>query len=67
MLRELYRIKNKNENKKLVDLVKSGLNDLKDEIKEMSENEIEIERPDKMVILLKRLLSLIDRIKEDKD
>ena len=67
MLRELYRIKNKNENKKLVDLVKSGLNDLKDEIKEMSENEIEIERPDKIVILLKRLLSLIDRIKEDKD
>ena len=67
MLRELYRIKNKNEDKKLVDLVKSGLNDLKDEIKEMSENEIEIERPDKMVILLKRLLSLIDRIKEDKD
>ena len=67
MLRELYRIKNKNENKKLVDLIKSGLNDLKDEIKEMSENEIEIERPDKMVILLKRLLSLIDRIKKDKD
>ena len=56
MLRELYRIKNKKENKKLVDLIKSGLKDLKGEIKEMSENEIEIERPDKMVDLVQGIL-----------
>ena len=49
LLKELYLIKNKKENKKLVDLIKSGSKDLKDEIKGMSENEIEIERPDKMV------------------
>ena len=56
LLKELYRIKNKKENKKLVDLIKSGLRDLKDEIKEMSENEIEIERPDKMVDLVQEIL-----------
>ena len=55
MLKELYCI-NKKENKKLVDLIKSGLKDLKDEIKEMSENEIEIERPDKMVDLVQEML-----------
>ena len=55
MLKVLYCI-NKKENKKLVDLIKSGLKDLKDEIKEMSENEIEIERPDKMVDLVQEML-----------
>ena len=52
MLKELYLIKNKNESKKLLDLIRSGLKDLKDEIKEMSENEIEIERPVKMADLV---------------
>ena len=56
LLRELYRIKNKKENKKLADLIKSGLKDLKDEIKEISENAIEIERPDKMVDLVQEIL-----------
>ena len=55
-LKELYRIKNKKGNKELVDLVKSGLKDLKDEIKEISENEIEIERPDKMADLVQESL-----------
>ena len=36
--------------------MKSGLRDLKDEIKKMSENEIVIEKPD-----------ITDRIKKDKD
>ena len=56
LLRELYRNKSKKENKKLVDFIKSGLKDIKDEIKEMSENEIEIERPDKMVDLVQEIL-----------
>ena len=56
LLRELYCIKNQKENKKLVDLIKSGLKDLKGKIKEMSENEIEIERPDKMVDLVQEIL-----------
>ena len=55
LLKELYRIKSKKK-KKLVDLIKSGLKDLKDEIKEMSENKIEIERPDKMVDLVQGII-----------
>ena len=65
LLRELYRIKNNK--KKLEDLIKSGLKDLIDEIKEMSENETGIERQDEMVDLVQGFLSLIDRIKKDKD
>ena len=56
MLRELYRMKNKRVNKELVDLTKSGLIDLKDEIKKMSENEIEIEKPDIMVNIVGKIL-----------
>ena len=39
-----------------MNLTKSGLKDLKDEIIEMSENEIEIERPNKMVDLVQGFL-----------
>ena len=43
------------------------MSDLKNEIKNKSENEIKIEKPDKIVILLVRFLSLTDKIKKDKD
>ena len=56
MLRVLYRMKNKRENKELVDLIKSRLRDVKDEIKRMSENEIEIEKPDIMVNIIEKIL-----------
>ena len=39
LAKELYGIKNKNKNNKLVNVIKSGLSDLKDKIKEMSEDE----------------------------
>ena len=56
MLRELYRITNTRKNKELINLMKSGLKDLKEEIKEMSENEIEIEKPDIMVNIVEKIL-----------
>ena len=43
MQKELYNIKNTEENKKLVQLIESELIDLKNEIEEISENEIKIE------------------------
>ena len=43
------------------------MSDLKNEIKNKSENEIKIEKPDKIVKLLVRFLSLTDKIKKDKD
>ena len=39
LTKQLYKIKNKKENNELVNVIKSGLIDLKDEIEEMSEDE----------------------------
>ena len=41
--------KNKNKNDDLVIVIKSGLRDLENEIKKMSENEKEAEKPDKIL------------------
>ena len=43
----LCEIKNKKENDKLVNVIKSGLIDLKDEIEKMSEDEKKTKKPDK--------------------
>ena len=53
LIKQSYEIKNKNKNNELVNVIKSGLSDLKDEIKKMSEDEKEIEKPDKILKLLK--------------
>ena len=45
MLRDLYNTCNKQKNNNLVDVIKSGLRDLKGEIEKMSEDDIEIEKP----------------------
>ena len=67
MLKVVYITNNRRKNEKLVNVVKNGLSDLKDEIKEMSENEIEKEKPYKIVNIVERFVSLIDKIKKDKD
>ena len=56
MQNELFRTKDKRNSEQLVDLIKSGLRDLKDEIEEMSENEVGIEEPDKMVDIVEKIL-----------
>ena len=43
-------------NNKLVSLVNSGLKDLKEEIKKMSKAEIEIEDPELIVNIIKKIL-----------
>ena len=43
LLKELYKTNNKEKNNKLVNVINSGLKDLKEEIKEMSEEEINTE------------------------
>ena len=53
LIKQSYEIKNKKKNNELVNVIKSGLSDLKDEIKKMSEDEKEIEKPDKILKLLK--------------
>ena len=56
LLKKLYEAKDKKRNNDLLNVIKSGLSDLKDDIKEMSEDEIKIEKPDKIVNLVKKIL-----------
>ena len=48
-------IKNRTNNEKFVNVIKIGLSDLKNRIKEMS-GEIEIEKPDKIVDIVEKIL-----------
>ena len=56
LIKQSYEIKNKNKNNGLVNVIKSGLSDLKDEIKKMSEDEKEIEKPDKILKIVEEIL-----------
>ena len=56
MIEQLHEIKNGKKNNELVNVIKSGLSDLKDEIKKMSEDEKEIEKPDKILKIVEEIL-----------
>ena len=56
LTKQLYKIKNKNKNNESVNVIKSGLIDLKDEIKKMSEDEKETEKPDKILEIVEKIL-----------
>ena len=56
MVKQLYVIKNKNKNNGLVNVIESGLSDLKDETKEMSKDEIKIEQPAKILKIVEEIL-----------
>ena len=56
MVKQLYETKNRKKNNGLVNVIKSGLSDLKDEIKKMSEDEKEIEKPDKILRIVEEIL-----------
>ena len=52
----LYNVEDKKRNNELVNLIKSGLSDLKDEIKRISEDEIKIEILDEIVDIVEMIL-----------
>ena len=56
LAKKLYETKDKKENNELVNVIKSGLIDLEDEIKKMSKKEIEIETPDKILKIDEKIL-----------
>ena len=56
LTKKLCEIKNKNKNNKLVNIIKSGLIGLKHKIKEMSEDEKEIEQSDKILKIVQEIL-----------
>ena len=55
MVKQLYVTKNRKKNG-LVNVIKSGLSDLKDEIKNMSEDQKEFEKPDKTLRSVEEIL-----------
>ena len=55
MLKSLYKV-NTNQNNELVNVINSGLKDLKEEIKKMSEEEKEIEDPESIVEIVEEIL-----------
>ena len=56
LVKQLFEAKNRKKNNGLVNVIKSGLSDLKDEIKKMSEDEKEIEKPDKILKIVEEVL-----------
>ena len=56
MLKFVCNTNDKKKSNDLTNVIKNGLSDLKNEIKKMSENEIEIEKPDKTVDIIEEVL-----------
>ena len=54
--KKLYERKNKNKNNELVKEIKNRWSNLKDEIKKMSEDEKETEKPDKILEIVEEIL-----------
>ena len=57
MLKTLYNLNDKTKNNLLLNTIKSNLSDLKNEIKKMSEDEIRIEKPYKIVDIVELILN----------
>ena len=55
LVKKLYQTKNKKRNNKLVEKIKNRWRDLKDEIKKLSEDEKEAEKPDKTLEIVKEI------------
>ena len=56
MLKDLYQINDREKNNKLVSVINSGLKDLKKGIEEMSKEERENKKPDKIVEIVEEIL-----------
>ena len=60
MLKAVYTKNDKNKNDRLVTMIKSKLDDLKNEIEDMDNEEKEIEDPDKIRDIVERILGFND-------
>ena len=56
LTKQLYKIKNQNKNNDLVNVIKSGLIDLKNEITKMSKREKKIKKSNEIVIIVENIL-----------
>ena len=56
MLKDLYGINDEKKNSKLVDVIKSGLSDLKNETENMDEEEKETEKPNEIIDVVEEII-----------
>ena len=61
LAKKLFETKDKNKNNNFVNVIKSGLRDLKDEIEKISEDEKKIEKPDKILKIVEKILNFIKK------
>ena len=61
MLKVVYTTNDKKKNSKPVNVIKSGLNDLKNEIEGMGEEEKEIEKPNEIIDIVEKILEFNDQ------
>ena len=66
LVKQLYKTKNKNKNNALVEQIKKRWSNLKDEAEKISDDEKEIEQPDRILKIVKEILDLIKRLKNNK-
>ena len=66
MLNDLYQTNDIEKNNEIVNMINSGLKDLKKELKEMSKKEIKIEKPDKIVVIVEEILKFNKQKQEGK-
>ena len=66
MLKNLYKTNDKEKNNELVNVIDSGLKDLKEEIKEMSKEEKEIEDPESIVEIVEEILKFNEQNQQGK-
>ena len=64
LAKKLYETKDKKDNNDLVKLIKVRWSNLKDEIKKISKEEIEIEKPDKILKIVEEILNLKKKSKK---
>ena len=62
--KKLFEIKDKNKNIKFVNVIKSGIIDLKNEIEKMSKEEKTIEKPNEIVNIVDDILEFNDKIQK---
>ena len=66
LLKELYTTNDKEKNILLVSVINSGLEDVKEKIKEISKEEKKIEKPDKIVKIAKEILKFNEQNQQEK-
>ena len=66
MLKDLYKIHDKEQNSKLLNVINSGLKDLKEKIKKMPEKEKGIEDPELIVEVVEEILKFNEKNQQEK-